>query len=112
MVAATDVTWVASIDARAVLLKVEGLLGADEYSAQRTALRSFLCGYFGAVPGCSQKQGKTISPVGGGEGQKLLKIRWALPGCGKSGGLRLIVGVDCARMRVVIWSAEFRSQLG
>lgn len=39
------------------------------------------------------------------KGGKVLKVRWALPGCGKSGSLRLVVVAYCNEKRVHIAQA-------
>lgn len=45
------------------------------------------------------------TPAGG----KILKVRWGLPGMGKSGGLRLAVVAYCESREVVIAGAFLRS---
>jgi hypothetical protein len=42
-------------------------------------------------------------------GGKCLKVRWGVPGCGKSGGLRLAVVVYCDQKRVKLAGAWNRS---
>lgn len=59
-------------------------------------MKQFICNFVNAVGECDQKQGKSISPVGSRGKAKLLKMRWALPGRGKSGGLRLLLAAYCA----------------
>ncbi len=46
------------------------------------------------------------SPGGG----KVLKVRWAYPGCGKSGSLRLVVVAYCEEKRVHIAQAFDRRE--
>ena len=46
------------------------------------------------------------SPRGG----KVLKVRWAYPGCGKSGSLRLVVVAYCEQKRVHIAQAFDRRE--
>ncbi|WP_213990116.1 type II toxin-antitoxin system RelE/ParE family toxin [Sodalis sp. dw_96] len=53
--------------------KIDGLLSADEYQK------------FQAFLGLDAKVGDTIAGTGG-----CRKVRWALPGIGKSGGIRVI----------------------
>lgn len=74
---------------------LERALGVDEFAKLETALFCVLCEYFEGCPHCDFKQ-KSISPLGGGKGSfKRLKMRLRVPGCGKSGGPRLGVSVDC-----------------
>lgn len=98
------ITWELRRNAAGVVDKVRRLLGEENYEEDKRALRGFLCNYFSAGDnGCSEKQGKSISPLGGGPtGWKRLKVRWAWPGSGKSKGLRLAVAVHCAERRVVL----------
>lgn len=54
----------------------------------------------------SNALGKSISPMKATpRGGKVLKVRWAYPGCGKSGSLRLIVVAYCREKRVHIAQA-------
>lgn len=98
-----------------VLSSAEGIWEArklmDEETYERTkeALKEFLCAYF-STGRCIQKQGKSISPIGATpSGGKILKVRWGLPGRGKSGSLRLAVVAYCEEKRVVIAEAFLRS---
>ena len=60
----------------------------EEFKATREALKKYLCHYFSN--GTCNTAGSGISPMGATpKGGKILKVRWAMPGCGKSGGLRL-----------------------
>lgn len=80
------------------------------YEAQKLALKRFLCGYFSAGE-CQNAQGSSICPVmATRKGGKVLKVRWAYPGCGKSGSLRLGVVAYCAQKRVVIANAFDRRE--
>ena len=83
---------------------------AEEYEQQKQALKEFLCGYF-STGDCRNAQGASISPMkatpGGG---KVLKVRWAYPGCGKSGSLRLVVVAYCEQKRVYIAQAFNRRE--
>lgn len=111
MVSVEEVTWETCVAARSELQVVESLLGADRYREWSTELKSFLCSYFSADRPCTQKQGKSISPVASGvrEG-KGLKVRFGFPGCGKSGGLRLAVLAFCERRVVKIAGAWRRKE--
>ncbi|HEX4382081.1 MAG TPA: hypothetical protein VH083_04005 [Myxococcales bacterium] len=58
------------------------------------------------------KQGSSISPMKSSAtaaGGKRLKVRWAMPGSGKSGGLRLAVAVYCKEKHVKIAGAWLRT---
>ena len=80
-------------------------MSAEEYDAQKKALQDFLCGYFSSG-NCTNSQGSSISPMKATPlGGKVLKVRWAYPGCGKSGSLRLVVVAYCEQLRVHIASA-------
>lgn len=99
-----DGIWVVGKDATG-LEEVRKELGAQEYDRQKQAIKKFLCGYF-STSECRSKQGNSISPLGATKkGGKVLKVRWALPGSGKSGGLRLIVVAYCAQKKAVIAQA-------
>ncbi len=89
-----------------VLQAVREQLSAEQYERQKRSLKEFLCSYFSAENGCDSRQGKSISPVGATpKGGKILKVRWGLPGCGKSGGLRLVVVAYCDELRVYLAEA-------
>ncbi len=80
----------------------------EAYGEQKQALKEFLCSYFSATT-CDRQQGNSISPVAAtGAGGKVLKVRWGLPGQGKSGGLRLVIVAYCDERRVVIAQASLR----
>lgn len=84
-------------------------IGEENFSASKAALKKYLCEYFSTGNDCAEKQGAGISPVGATpKGGKILKVRWGLPGCGKSGGLRLAVVAYCSELRVVIAEAFLR----
>ncbi|MDZ4848412.1 MAG: hypothetical protein SGI77_03905 [Pirellulaceae bacterium] len=81
----------------------------EDYDQNKRALQEFLCGYFSSGD-CNNTQGDSISPLKGTpSGGKVLKVRWALPGCGKSGSLRLVVVAYCDENRVHIAQAFRRS---
>ena len=71
--------------------------------------QDFMCAYFN-MGDCSKEQGDAISPLGGApDGWKAFKVRWGYPGCGKSGGVRLAVIVNCADLRVKLVGAWWRA---
>ena len=108
MVAPAEITWLVHRDARPALDELRGGDGAW-YEAQKTSLRNYLCRYFDGDGGCSVELGNAISPVGAaGRGEKLLKVRWMLPGRGKRGGLRMLLVVECDARRVTIAKAAHR----
>lgn len=103
----SDGTWTV-LPTASGLSQVRDRLGEALYEEQRKALQLFLCEYF-ATGHCDTKQGASISPLGATPaGGKILKVRWGLPGQGKSGGLRLCVVVYCDEMRVTLAEAFAR----
>ena len=100
-----DISWHLASGVLNELAELKEGLGPSAYADQRQALQDFLCGYVGTDPGCLAKLGKSISPLGSTKnGNKILKVRWGLPGQGKSGGLRLAFVTRCAE-RVIILAA-------
>lgn len=103
----SSISWHLAPVVSADLIQLKEALGPDDYAANRKSLQSFLCGYFESETGCLQKQGSSIAPLGATtSGGKILKVRWALPGRGKSGGLRLVFVARCSE-RVVILAGIF-----
>jgi hypothetical protein len=81
-----DITWIVTEEGHADLGDVREALGTG-YKADVAALQDLLSDYFSGDEGCTTRLGKTISPLGlTSSGGKLLKVRWLMPGCGKSGG--------------------------
>lgn len=77
----------------------------EEFEQEKRALKEFLCGYFSSGD-CRNAQGSSIAPMKATpKGGKVLKVRWAYPGCGKSGSLRLVVVAYCEQKRVHIAQA-------
>ena len=88
-----------------LLIELRQQMPPDEYQANKQALQEFLCGYFSSGE-CSNAQGSSISPMTAtAKGGKVLKVRWAMPGSGKSGSLRLVVVAYCEERRVYIAQA-------
>ncbi|MEM9767806.1 MAG: hypothetical protein AAF892_08005 [Cyanobacteria bacterium P01_D01_bin.71] len=104
----TDGRWT-SLPSAEGLKQVQKLMDEQTYEQNKEALKLFLCAYF-STGKCTHKQGKSISPIGSTpKGGKILKVRWGLPGQGKSGGLRLAVVAYCEEKRVVIADAFLRN---
>jgi hypothetical protein len=93
-----------------LLFELRQQMSPEDYEADKRALQEFLCGYFSAGD-CCNAQGSSICPVKATpRGGKVLKVRWAYPGCGKSGSMRLVVVAYCEEKRVVIAQAFDRRQ--
>lgn len=92
-----------------LLFHLREQMTAEAYEQDKRALQEFLCGYFSSGD-CNNALGDSISPLKATrKGGKVLKVRWALPGCGKSGSLRLVVVAYCHEKRVHIAHAFRRS---
>lgn len=105
----SDITWVVLDRAHHVFAELRQQMGDAAYAANREALRLFLFLYFTSDAGsCSKKREGAVAPVGGKNGRKHLKVRWALPGGGKRGGLRIAVAVHCESKRVWLAGAWAR----
>jgi len=103
-----DGKWRLGKDAE-LLLELRKQMTAEAYEAEKQALQRFLCGYFSSGH-CRNALGDSISPLKATRmGGKVLKVRWALPGSGKSGSLRLVVVAYCDEKRVHIAQAFRRS---
>lgn len=93
-----------------LLLDLRERMTPEKYEENKIALKRFLCGYF-STGECQSPQGSSICPVKATRrGGKVLKVRWAYPGCGKSGSLRLIVVAYCKQRRVFIAKAFDRRE--
>lgn len=77
-------------------------LGQAAYNELRNDFKTLICGYLETDPTCTSKLGNTISPVGfpTQPGWKCLKVRWAPPGQGKSGGYRMAVAIHLDQGKV------------
>lgn len=99
-----DGKWQLGGNAR-LLFDLRDQMTPEEYEQNKSALQEFLCGYFSSG-NCTNALGDSISPLKATpKGGKVLKVRWALPGCGKSGSLRLVVVAYCNEKRVHIAQA-------
>ena len=105
-----EIAWKLSPSVVKVVAPIRKNLGEAGYSEDKRAFQDFMCGYFNADDGCTTEQGSSISPVvhPTKAGWKCLKVRWAFPGAGKSGGLRLAVAVHCDEKRVNLVGAWIR----
>lgn len=104
-----DGTWQLGEKA-ALISELRNRMTPEEYDEQKQALKEFLCGYFSSGD-CRNSQGSSISPMKASpRGGKVLKVRWAYPGCGKSGSLRLVVVAYCEQKRVHIAQAFDRRE--
>lgn len=103
-----DGTW--ELDCEAKVLKgIRNETNPEDYEEDKQALQEFLCGYFSAHNDCLARQGDSICPMGKSpRGGRVLKVRWALPGGGKSSSLRLVVVAYCDDKRVVIAEGTMR----
>lgn len=98
----SQITWMVSADARRFLDERFG----DLYWSHVEPFRTAICGYINAENECLARQGKRIAPIAGGDnGWKWFKMRWALPGVGASGALRLYVALHCESRQVEILAA-------
>lgn len=101
------ITWIVLPECNPVFNKIRNMLGDDGYRDNKEAFQETMCDYFN-LGECTQ-QALQIYPMGGTTGGgKSLKVRWQLPGCGKSGGLRLAVVAYCTKRTVKIAGAWAR----
>jgi len=110
MVTRVEITWKLSPDVVALVGPIRDKLGEEAYHQDKRSLQEHLSAYFTAEKGCTREQGDSISPIGcpSKPGWKCLKVRWAPPGTGRSGGLRLAVAVHCTDRRVHVLGAWMR----
>jgi hypothetical protein len=108
-VAQHDIIWELSARmSREVHVLYESPLSKADYRQQTERLRAHLCKYFSS--GNCTSQALNVSVLGAGDdGAKRLKVRWALPGGGKSGGLRIAASVWCERQKVRLHAMFRRS---
>lgn len=89
-----DLTWEITPSARKTAAKLRAEMTAEEYQNSKRGLQCLICGYL-ALGDLSQRMGSTICPIGGGgNGEHWFKVRWSLPGRGKSRSLRLAIAVS------------------
>jgi len=102
------VTWFVSEHCADDIKRIKVALG-DNYTHNVAKLREMLCDYFSGDAGCSAPMGSSISTLGSAcRTGKLLKVRWTIPGGGKSGGLRFAIVAFCDSMKVVLCRAWIR----
>jgi hypothetical protein len=105
-----EITWFVTKQAARDVQDVREALG-DGYKADVAALQETLFLYFSGDEGCTTAQGKSICPMGAtSDGGKRLKVRWMIPGGGKSGGLRLLFVAYCDRRKVVLCGGWVRKE--
>lgn len=83
-----SIKWEVVGSARPCLDKIRAQMTPAEYEADKRSLQAFLCSYFNTGD-CQSKLGASISPMKAPRtpaGGKCLKVRWGVPGGGKSGG--------------------------
>jgi len=100
----SEIEWelARNADLDQVIAQVRKSLGGG-YTANVDALKAFLVAYINSHDECNQRQGVSINPIGSTEGgAKVLKVRWALPGGGRSGGLRLGFLAYCEERKIVL----------
>jgi len=102
----SDITWMVSSGARSEISSLPAVV-QQGYDAMVSALRDQICAYINARQQCDAK-GYGIAPKGGADGGKLLKVRQAIPGGGKSGGLRVLMVAYCDRRLVKVTGATLR----
>ncbi len=102
-----DLRWEVLPDARAVFEEVLSQVSPEWARQSRTGLREHICAYFSTSSSCDVK-GVGISPMGSGPKGKVFKVKWALPGMGKRGGLRLAILAMCPERHIVLAGAWVR----
>jgi hypothetical protein len=112
MVTPNEIRWEILPAADDLFNSIRKKIKAEAYDAGKVALKQLLCAYFNSESGknCDKKSGKTIAPVGSrtGKGGKCLKVRWLVPGQGKSGGMRIAVVAYCEAKHVKLAAAWLR----
>lgn len=102
-----QITWLVLPRLRPLTKRLREQLGEAQYGDYREALQIAICQYINATS-CTQP-GIQITPMGGSaHGGKCLKIRWLLPGGGKSGGLRIAAVAYCETRVVKLAGAWMR----
>ena len=107
-----DIRWTVAAHAHAAAIAIENSLGEKWYNEAKEGLKFLLSNYFSTHNKCDAALGKTIRPIGGtANGAILLKVRWGLPGHGRSGGLRLIFAAWCTERNVEVQEINKRRDL-
>ena len=104
-----EIRWTVLVEAARQLRVLRKSLSEDEYLTQVRALKEFLCGYFSSDRKCMSKM-HGIAPLGHmatGTG-KAFKVKWGLPGGGKSSGIRMAILVECEAKKVFVVAAWLR----
>jgi hypothetical protein len=109
MVIPSDITWIVRPRASRDIAPFRKMMGEESYELDKQALQIWLCDYFNGGP-CISSRGQ-ISPIGStSDDGKALKARWAYPGSGKSGGLRLAIAAYCNERRVEVAACWMRKE--
>ncbi len=107
----SDITWIVAASARAALDELRDTLGPKWYDDTKHALREVVTDFINAHGACDQRQGSSVACIGStDEGHKVLKVRCALMGAGKSGGLRVALSADCVARRIGVVLVERRRE--
>ncbi|HNN97715.1 hypothetical protein [Haliangium sp. UPWRP_2] len=102
-----SIRWRVSKFGAQQLAPARALIGSN-YEQQKQALQRLLAMYFESD--CDRKA-MNISPIAGApSGGKALKVRWAYPGCGKRGGLRLLVVANCDTRTAAVTGCWLRKE--
>jgi hypothetical protein len=80
-----------------------------EYEIEKRAIQRTLANYFDQTL-CESKASQIARVGTTDDGGKVLKMRWARPGQGKSGGFRLIVVAYCEASQVTLCRIFDRKQ--
>lgn len=101
-----EIEWRVLPRAQDLFAELRSAMGKS-YEEDKIHLQDFLCAYFNRGT-CTDRHGDSIAPMKSsltGKGGKCLKVRWATPGSGKSGGLRLALVVYCEQKLVKVAAA-------
>lgn len=84
-------------------------LFGKSYLVQQDSIRTMLLRYVSHTPKCTERALQTQCIGVTESGAKLLKTRLAVPGGGKSGGLRLGIVADCQQRELTLVLAVRRN---
>jgi hypothetical protein len=107
----SHIKWELSKRARRDLSPLRKLMSDGDYREWKMAFRDFFCEYINSARNCDE-QGCNVYPLGGIRGGgKGFKVRWALPGMGKSGGLRIALAAFCREKRVKLLAVILKKDI-